>query len=538
MSRAAISRPAPSRPAIKQHNIGVPNVGGISRRNLLGLGAAASAAALLAGCGPASASVSTVGGGTLKWGWELPTSWDPITSSAGWDVHVLSLVYAALTKLDESGNAVPALASSWKYNADGTQVTFTLRSGLAFADGSTLDATAVKSSLERGRDFPGSLVASQLVNVASVNAPDPATVVIQLKQPDYQVPNLLAGKTGFIVNPAAVAKDAAGIATKPAGAGPLTLTSYTQNASASLVSNPHYWDAANIKIKNFELYPLPDASTVVAGLQSGQYNVAQIPGSQVQAATAAGLVVQVIPSLVVATLDVNIDKAPFDDPNIVQALHFAIDRNALLQTAQFGHGDVAYQPFPKGYAGYNAALDGVYAFNPAKAKALIAASKYASGEYAGKPVPLVISTSVAEGVPEQLQAQLAAVGFKPTIEVLPAAQQTQLVYVQHSKALAVDQFAGRDSAVQAFQVLFGQQGLMNPGRQEPAALSAALEKVSRTPLDDPSYPSVLQAATAIAVQTMPNTFLYTVPRILARSKSVSVLPQFTVVQRFEGVSVS
>jgi ABC-type transport system substrate-binding protein len=505
----------------------------LSRRGLLGLGAAASVAGLLSACGPDVANAGGAsGGGTLKWGWELPTSWDPITSSAGWDVHALSLTYAALTKLDETGVAVPALAQSWTYNTDGTRITFTLRPGLVFGDGSTLDANAVAASLTRSHTDPKSLVASQLGNVKSITATDATTVVIQLVQADYQVPNLLAGKTGMIVNPGAVTANAAGIATQPAGAGPFNLTSYTQNASATLVANPHYWDASNIKIKNFQLYPLPDASTVVAGLSSGQYNVAQIPGSEVQAAKAAGLEVQVISSLVVATLDTNIGKAPFDDPNVVQALHYALDRKALLQTANFGYGEVSYQPFPKGYAGYNPALDGVYAYNPDKAKALLAASKYA-----GKPVPVTITTEAAEGVPEQVQAQLNAVGFDATINVVALAQFTPLVYIQHSEALTVDAFAGRDSAVQAFQVLFGAQGLMNPGRVQTPALAAALAKVSQTPLDDPSYPSVLQAATAIAVQTMPNNFLYTVPRILARSKSVSALPPFTVVQRFEGVTV-
>jgi peptide/nickel transport system substrate-binding protein len=62
--------------------------------------------------------------------------------------------------------------------------------------------------------------------------------------------------------------------------------------------------------------------------------------------------------------------------------------------------------------------------------------------------------------------------------------------------------------------------------------------VTATTLDSPDYPTVLQAATAYAVRNTPNVFLYTVPRILARAKSVSALPQTTVVQRFEGVTVA
>jgi peptide/nickel transport system substrate-binding protein len=216
----------------------------------------------------------------------------------------------------------------------------------------------------------------------------------------------------------------------------------------------------------------------------------------------------------------------------VLALKYAVDRAALLKTQQFGIGEVSYQPFPKGYVGYDPALEGVYAYNPAKARSLLAASKYGTG------VPVTITASAPGTLPQQLQAQLQAVGFKATIETIPAAQATQIIYIQHSKALAVDQFAGRDSTAQAFQVLFGEEGLLNPGRTTSPELTSAVQKIFQTPLDDPGYPKVVQAATSAAVHTMPNVFLYTVPRILARAKPVSPLPKDTVVQRFEGVTAT
>ncbi|ACU71676.1 extracellular solute-binding protein family 5 [Catenulispora acidiphila DSM 44928] len=501
--------------------------------------AAAAVVLSLAACGGTATAGSTAeqsGGGaatasgTLKWGWALPTSWDPVTSSAGWDVHALSLVYAGLTQEDAAGNAVPALASSWKYNTAGTEITFTLRPNLTFSDGTPLDATAVKANIERGRDEKDSLIASQLTSVKQVSAPSPDTVVVDLAQPNFQIPTLFAGKTGMLVSPAAFTGNRAGLALKPVGAGPFTLSSYVQNSKASLVRNPKFWNASQIHIANFELYPLPDPSTAVAGLTSGQYSVAQIPGNLVAAAKSAGLKVQVIPSLVVSVLDVNNTIAPFDDPNVDQALKYAVDRKALLQTANFGVGDVSYQPFPKGYVGYSDAVGEPYAYNPDKAKTLLAASKY------GAHPAVTITTSTAAGVPEQLQAQLQAVGFTVKIEVIPAAQFTQIVYVQHSRALTVDAFAGRDSTAQAFQVLFGKAGLLNPGRGVSPDLQAAVDKISTTPLDSPDYPAVVQAATALAVQQEPNVFLYTVPRILAHSSSVSDLPADTVVQRFEGVT--
>ena len=510
----------------------------LSRRGVLGIaaGIGAGSALTLAGCGASSSdSADAAGaggaGGTLKWGWDLPTSWDPIKSSAGWDVHVLSLVYAGLTQEDPAGNAIPALASTWKYNTAGTEITFTLRSGLKFSDGSALDADAVAKSLNRARTDPGSLVSSQLTSVASVTAQGTDTVVLKLSEPNFQIPTLLAGKTGMIVSPTAFEANATGLSLKPVGAGPFRLTAYTENGSATLVRFPGFWNAAQIHIANFDLYPLPDASTVVAGLESGQYNVASIPGSEVSAAKAAGLQVQVIDSLVVAVLDVNDSLAPFDDDNVVLALKYAIDRNALLQTAQFGFGQVAYQPFPSGYVGYNESVGAPYALNAAKAKSLLAASKYG-------PNPTVsLTTAAAAGVPEQLQSQLQAVGFNVSIKVIPEAQFTELVYIQHSEQLVVDAFAGRDSAVQAFQVLFGAQGLLNPGRHTYAELQSELTQVNQTPLDSSKYPALLQQATATAVKQTPNVFLYTEPRILARAAGVSALPADLIVQRFEGVTV-
>jgi ABC-type transport system substrate-binding protein len=511
---------------------------GFGRRGFFGLSLAAGSAAFLAACGGSSDSEASVGAGsgqgtgTLKFGWALVTSWDPVTSSAGWDVHALSLVYTGLTKLDEKANAVPALASSWKYNDDGTQITFVLRPGLTFSDGTVLDATAVKKSIERGRDDKKSLIASQLLNFTKVSAPDATTVVIDLGTTDYQVPNLLAGKTGHVVSPAAFEKDAAGLATKPVGHGPFQLTSYVPQAAAKLTRFEKYWDVENIHLDKFELYPAPEPATAVAAIQSGRLDVAQISGGQVAAAKAAGLEVQVNPSLVVTVLDVNVSKAPFTDPKVVLALKLAIDRKAIVDTQSFGTATVNYQPFPAGYVGHSPELDNLYAYDPAKAKALLAEAGHPDG------VELALTTTAAEGLPEQLQSQLAQAGFTVKIESIPPAQATQIMYIQHDRALAVDGFAGRESPVQAFQVLFGEQGLMNPGRQSDPAIAAAVAKVVATPLDSPDYAVNLQAATAIAVKAQPNVFISSTPRILARRKNITPVGAYLMAQRFEGVKVS
>ena len=505
----------------------------LDRRALLSAGLGLTMAATMAACGADASTPSGAGGGAgvVKWAWQLPTTWDPVTSSAGSDVQMLALTYSSLTHIDAEGKAVPHLAEKWEYNEDGTEVTFTLRDGLTFSDGTPIDAEAVKVNLERGRDADDSLIAPQLADLADVVVDDDLTFTLKLAGPNYQYPNLLAGKTGMLVNPKAIAGDVAALATKPAGSGPFTLDSYTQNASAKLTRNPKYFEADEIKVGNFELYPAADAATVVASVQSGQYNVGLLPGSQVEAAEAAGLDVQEIPSLYVATLDVNVTKKPFTDPKVVEALHYAVDRQELVDAGQFGVGEVNYQPFPPGHVGYNPELADVYAYDPEKARSILEKAGYT------EPIPLTISASNPEGVPELLQSQLEEVGFDPEIETIPIAQFTQQVYINHSKALAVDGFAGRESPAQAFQVLFSDTGLMNPGRKYDPQVKAAIEKVVATPLDDPEYAELLQAAVKVAVETMPNTFLYTVPRVLVRNPSVSEIPEGPALVEWNGVEV-
>lgn len=502
-----------------------------TRRGFLGLSLAAGLVMGLEACGGASTAGSGAAGGTtIKWAWQLPTTWDPVTSSAGSDVQMLALAYDPITALDDQGNAVPWLAESWTYDDAGTTVTFTLREGLTFSDGSPLDAAAVAKSIERGRTQDGSLIAPQMATIKKVTASGARDVVVELSEVDYQYPLLFAGKTGMVVNPKAFESDVDALATQPAGSGPFTVTSYVQNDHASLVKNPEFHLADEIKVANFELYPQQDPSTAVASVRSGQFNLARLSGAQLKQAQDAGLEVQVIDTMFVSVLDVNAAMAPFDDPAVVEAMKFAIDREKIKEVASFGVGDVNYQPFPPGYVGYNEALADAFAYDPDKARQILADAGYTA------PVKAVFTSSgQSDAAVELIQAQLKEVGIDAQIESIPPTQHTQLVYLEHSKALTYDGFAGRESPVQAFQVLFGAEGLMNPGRNTSPELEAQLEKVKRTPTDAPEYAELLQEATRIAVTTFPNTFLQLVPAVIAR-KGVSELPARPSLRRFESVT--
>jgi ABC-type transport system substrate-binding protein len=491
------------------------------------------AALVLAGCATQAAVVSSGSGtgqrgDTLTWGWFLPSTWDPVTSAIGNDVHALALVYEGITEVDAKGQVQPGLAESWTYAEDGRSVTFHLRPGLTFSDGAKLDAAAVKASLERGKTAKDSTIAPQLVTIDKITADSETDVTLHLNQVDYQIPLLLAGKTGQIVSPEA-AKDPGKLATQPVGAGPFILKNYVPGSQATLVKNPNFWKADQILVENFVLKPSPDPSVVVAGLQSGQYDVADITASQVAGVKAAGFPVLTTDVLPVRVLDVNNTVKPFDNPKVVQAISHAIDRKALVETANFGYGTPAWQPFPKGYVAYNPELENLYPHDVNKAKQLLAEA----GHPDGVDVELALSRS-DDPVGELIQQQLNAAGIRTRLTVMTPGVSN---YITRKYPFVLDQFNARQSPVQALQVLFGPEGLMNLGKTTPKDLPAAVAKASGYPLDHPEYPKAIQEATKIAVTNMPNVFLFTVTRFAAHSPKVHGLQNWVDIQRFEGVWV-
>jgi ABC-type transport system substrate-binding protein len=497
----------------------------------------ASGATAAAATTGASAASGTSNDGTLNWEWSLPTSLDPVLSTAGTDVHVLALFYGAITSLDTKGNAQAGLASSWKYNADGTAVSFTLRPNLKFSDGTPLDATAVKSSLERGRDLPKSTIASQLSEISDITVESPTTFTLHLTQPDYQIPELLAGKDGMIVSPTAVAKNPNGIATAPVGDGPFTLASYVPDSHLNTVRNPGYWDVSDIHLAKLNVTQITDPQQILAALQSGQVNVALLPGTLIKSAKAAGFTINSIPSLTVNEIDVQATSAPLSNPKVMEAINDAIDRNAIVATQTFGYGTPAYQPFPQGYVGYNPSLANLYPYDVTKAKQLLTEAGYPNG------ISLTISAySASDPLAEQIQSQLKEAGITATIKNIPLDQFTAAVYVNKTVSFAIDSTAGRESPLQMLDVLYDQTGLMNLGGKtstESAAVAQALAAVRGVPLDDPKYASTLQTAVATAVKTdSAHIYLYYYPRVLATSSKVTGLPFDLVQQRFEGVRVA
>jgi peptide/nickel transport system substrate-binding protein len=474
-------------------------------------------------------------GGTLRWAINANNSWDPVTSAAGNEVRHLGLVYEALIHVDEKGNATPGLATAWKFGAGGKTLTLTLREGVAFTDGAKLDATAVKRNLERAKTQDGSVLVQLLDSVKSVDVVDPLTVRLRLSYPDYGLPLVLGGKAGMIVSPKALDGDVAKLPRRPVGAGPFKLTKFVPDGSSTLVRNPGYWNAKDIHLDGVDLEYIKDPQAVLAGLQSGSLDLASSSGNQVAAAKRAGLNVVQFPSLGATSIEINDAIKPFDNHKLIEAINYAIDRDALIKTQNGGLGEPTFQPFPKGYVGYSPEVASLYPHDVEKAKALVREAGYPNG----LTIPITyFDLPPYDALTEQLQAQLAEVGIKSKLQSLPLAQASEKVYVKHEVAFNPNGIVGRESPLQMLNVQYGAEGLLNPGRKASPELARALKDAAQYPLDSPQYPQALQKATALAARQSAVVFLYTQPTVFLATKQVSGLRPFIVAARLEGVRLA
>ena len=481
----------------------------------------------LSACGGDAASAG--GGATLKWTSSyFPAHWDPVVGGSGAQFRELALVYASLTRTDESGKAVPDLAKSWEYNDKGDLITFHLRPGLKFSDGEPVDAAAVKAAIERAKKQQNSALFGDLTSIQSVDAKG-LDAVIHLNQVDYQIPQLLGERVLQIASPKA-ARSPAELDQHPVGAGPFTVTQIVPGTKAVLKKNPDYWDAENIHIDNVELTSAPDASTVVSGLQTGVYNFADIDPSQAQAAEKAGLDVFVQPGFNASNISLNVNKAPFDDDRVVDAVRYAVNRQEFVDKLTFGYGETTDQPFPKGYVAYDPASADAYPYDPAKARKLLAEAGHKAGDL---HLDLVVPAEDPQA--EIVQSQLAKVGIKVTIKI---DKNWATPFFAKDLAFSLYSTTGRDSALQTLTAHFGPHGPLNlSSPYEPAGFEAAAAKVRRTPLNAPDYATVLRAATRAGLKSKALVFTYSQPNLIAKSTSVSDLPKNPAHLDWTGVTI-
>jgi peptide/nickel transport system substrate-binding protein len=482
--------------------------------------------------GSSTAAAASSSAAVLKWATtDFPAHWDPVVNGAGAQFRPLTLVYASVTNLNAAGDPTPGLASGWTYNKAGTEVTFHIRPGLKFSDGTPINAAAIKDAIVRAKTQQNSALIEDLEPVQSVTTSGEYDVEVNLNHPDFQIPLVFGERVLLVASPKA-AGDPTKLDQFPVGSGPFIATKIIPGQEAIFKKNPNYWDAKDIHIQEVELFDAPAPATVVAGLQTGVYNFADLDPSEASAAKSAGLDVFVQPGYNAENISININKAPFKgNPTLVEAIRYAINRQQFVSQLTFGYGEATDEVFPPGAPGYNPADANLWPYNLPKAKQLLAQAGY-------KPNQLSLDLVIPAATPEAeiVQSQLAALGIKVKITINP---NWSTPFFAKQLVFSLYGTTGRDSQTETLRDHFGPNGVLNlSSPYEVAGFEAAVDKAEATPIDSPDYQANLQAATAAGLQSQALIFTYVDPNLFAKSKSISALPGDPGHVDFTGVTIN
>lgn len=296
-------------------------------------------------------------------------------------------VYDGLVKFDPDNfdAIVPDLADT--YEQSGDTWTFHLHPGVTFTDGTPFNADAVLFNLDRvlNKSFPyySATMAAQLSvrvsSVASYSKTDDSTVVIKTKTENamlrYELPYVL------FASPTAIQKYGNDdYPNHPVGTGPFKFDSKVARQSLTLVRNDDYWGATKPKLDKIVLKPMPDPAARYAALKSGDVNWAEVPPTDaISQMKSSGIQVLTGPYAHDWYYQVNMKVAPFDKLEVRQAFMYAIDKKSLCDDLLQGACQPADGPMTTQQTAWYDPTANTYAYNPDKAKQLLAQAGYPNG---------------------------------------------------------------------------------------------------------------------------------------------------------------
>jgi peptide/nickel transport system substrate-binding protein/oligopeptide transport system substrate-binding protein len=336
---------------------------------------------------------------------------------------------------DQTLTISPALAQYWKPSRDGLTWTFTLRKGVHFHHGREVTADDVVYSLTRILDpkvksgaaelFADIVGAQEFRNgraktVAGLVAIDRHTVQISLKEAQGSFVAALAVGQAKIVPRDVVEQRGEAFGAQPVGTGPFKLSHWERGKEIALVANRDYYEGPpKLSRIVYRMFPGDAFDAMYEDFRKGGLEDTPIPTQDYRTIVSTKTYHYVKrPIFSVRFYGLNLRVKPLDDRRVRQALIHAVDREGLIQGVFFGRYAPAHGILPPGTLGFNPGLKG-YAFDPDKARALLASAGYPGGR--GLP-PLTIWSSVKlERVVEeheQIKRQLAAVGIRTEVQYL------------------------------------------------------------------------------------------------------------------------
>ena len=356
----------------------------------------------------------------------VATSLDPAVQGDAGSAAITAQLFESLTAFDANLELRPALAESWRFDDGGTRITFRLRPGLVFSDGSPLrPSDVVRSWLRLIDPLEPSPLASLAFDIVGAEAylrgqdPDPGSVAltaddatnelsVDLVRPASDFPNIVSGPT-FAIVPPGVGRDPDALAPGDGfvASGGYVLTGETDTAM-TLTANPHYW-AGPPAVTTIEMVGDLGGESQVAAFEADELDYTPI--SSFDAAWIAydptlGPQLREVASLAVTYYGFETTSAPFDDVRVRQAVAMAVDwRRIAALAGSDGSVTPANSMVPPGIPD-RSDEDFLPAYDPDEARRLLADAGYPGGSGFPETTLMTFGGGFDEAILEEVEREL------------------------------------------------------------------------------------------------------------------------------------
>ncbi|MCD6028494.1 MAG: extracellular solute-binding protein family 5 [Thermomicrobiales bacterium] len=320
---------------------------------------------------------------------EEPDQLDPARTISLTASEVMQVVYDRLVYIDDEGLPQPWIAESWEISDDGKTISFTIREGMKFHDGTDVDANAVKFTYDRILDPEMAAPYKSFVEtLESVDVPDARTAVFTFSEP--YAPFFTNSTIIGIVSPAAVEQFGDDFGHNPVGSGPFMFREWQPGTKIVFDRNPDYvnprMDDTNkgpAYVDSLEYNIIGEAATRTAAFENQELDLLDVPFEDVAR-------LQETPGVAIVSLtepnNFNYvefsDREPFNNVAFRQAINYAIDRDAIVEFSYLGQATANQCPLPVGNAAYDADLcaEHGYTYDLEQARAKLAEAGLTDGD--------------------------------------------------------------------------------------------------------------------------------------------------------------
>ncbi|HEU5189279.1 MAG TPA: ABC transporter substrate-binding protein [Methylomirabilota bacterium] len=381
-----------------------------------------------------------------------PPTMNPATTTDTQAWSLMGKLFNGLTYLDNDYRSHPDLAESWTISPDGLTYTFKLRKDVKWHDGKPFTSADVKWTYQEAiaKYHPVGRVA--YASIASIDTPDPYTVVLKMKTPFGPTVFMTSLNMGPILPKHLL--EGQDLATaefnrKPVGTGPFKIAEAVKGSHYVLERNPDYFKKGRPYLDRVILKVMPNPASRVLAFEKGEVDVLYsffLPREQAGRVKALpGIVVKeymLFPETILLFFNLKDNKA-LGDVRVRQAIFHGIDQSFLVQQGYAGQGRPGTSVIPSSLAwAYNANVP-KYPFDVAKAGALFDEAGYpknAQGERMALRLVYDPANSAANRASEVVAQQLKGVGLNVKLVPLERSLMLEKVFKQYDFDLYIHNY--------------------------------------------------------------------------------------------------